>query len=130
MAPPKKPADIFDEIAKATEEAAKAEAKAEQHEPPETVEIGGVTYYRTAPGPQRRKASKPNHVMFTVNLAPHARHIRVDNVIYHHGGVYEIREDQEATFAEICQRTWDHERSTGGANIASGAGMRAVARRG
>lgn len=131
--PPRKDApksdDLLAEISRAAEDAARADAVAERHEPPDTVEIDGVTYYRN-PGKQRRKASKPGHVMFTVNLAPHAKDIRIDNVIYMHGGVYEIAAEREPTFAEICRRTWDHERSTGGANIASNGGaMRAVARR-
>lgn len=113
----KKPPALSDELLKSIQAAADADAAVE---PPDTVEIDGVTYYRQQVAPTERKPDREGYSFITINLAPHASEIRIDNRIYFHGFTYEIRDDQVPTFSEIMFRTWQHERSTGGANIAAG----------
>lgn len=116
MAPPKK--DKSDALLAAIQAAADAEARTE---PPDTVEIDGVTYYRQQQAAStERKPDRDGYSFVTINLAPHASEIRIDSRIYFHGFTYEIRDEQVASFNEIMYRTWQHERSTGGANIAAG----------
>jgi hypothetical protein len=115
MAPPKK--RTSDDLLASIQAAADAEAAVE---PPDTVEIDGVTYYRQQMAPAERKPDREGYSFLTVNLAPHASEIRIDGVIYFHGYTYEVKDAQLQTFYEIMHRTWQHERSTGGANIHAG----------
>ena len=106
-----------DELLQQIQAAAEADVNVE---PPDTVEVDGITYYRQQAVPAERKPDRIGYSFFTPNLAPHASEIRIDGRIYFHGFTYEIRDDQVQTFSEICYRTWQHERATGGANINAG----------
>jgi hypothetical protein len=115
MASPKK--RTSDDLLASIQAAADAEAAID---PPDTVEIDGVTYYRQQTAPAERKPDREGYSFVTINLAPHASDIRIDNRIYSHGFTYEIRDEAVQTFNEIMFRTWQHERSTGGANTMAG----------
>lgn len=105
--------------------AAKAEADAEP-EHPEYVEIDGTKYVRqdvaTNPAKQR-PGTKEGYSWITINIAPHADRIRIDNTYYFQGHSYEVRDDQVPTFEEIMFNTWRHERATGGANVTNQSAM-------
>ena len=109
--------ELSDDLLASIQAAADADAEVD---PPDTVVIDGVTYYRQQTVPAERKPDRPGYSFITINLAPHANEIRVDNRIYVHGFTYEIKDEQVPSFNEIMYRTWQHERSTGGANIAAG----------
>ena len=124
--PRKKTTSDADDILAAVRRAAAAEADAadEPVEKPDHVDIDGVRYYRSkaaaAPPVQRNKDGEII-LPVTINLAPHAPHIRLDNRLYFNGYTYHFTEKQAATINEIMFNTWRHERATGGANVALGS---------
>ncbi len=118
--PRHKPGSIDPAIAESVRLAAQAEAAIPEEEKPDFVDIDGVRYYRKKPvavnyDPMKPAGTKTGFSRIVINIAPHAPNIRLDNVIYYAGMEYEIADDRIPTFLEIMARTWDHERSTGGA---------------
>jgi hypothetical protein len=55
-------------------------------------------------------------VDYTIDLAPHADKIRLDNIIYFHGQTYKLNIHQLRTVQDIVAQTWRHERTIGNAN--------------
>lgn len=113
-----------DDILAAVRRAAEAEAGIEPEEKPDYVDIDGTRYYRTkaaAAEPVQRNTKGEIVVPVTINIAPHAPHIRIDNRIYFNGYTYLFTEAEAASIRECMHNTWRHERATGGANVALGS---------
>ena len=88
---------------------------------PDYLDIDGVRYWREKPqmevvDPMKAGVERLGYSRIVINLAPHAREIKIDNKVYTANRMYEIRDDQVPTFLEIMSRTWQHERAVGGAN--------------
>lgn len=115
-----------DILAEIVNDVAKAQAEA-----PAFVEIGGVKYFRDqvqAADPNRR-VKKPYRnpkrpqdepvemelEQVLINVAPYADGITLDSVKYFAGRIYEVPVEVARTMRDICQQTWRHESSTGGA---------------
>lgn len=98
--------------------ASEAERVAKDINPPDTVVVDGVTYYRNqTQAPTKRK--KPGYQEVTINIAPYADRIMVDGRVYFQGFSYEMTDEQAASIHEMMARTWQHEASTGGANTSA-----------
>lgn len=107
-------------LAESIRQAGAAEAMVEEKDKPDFVMVEGVKYYRARPvaqtDPGKPEGIKDGHTRIVINVAPHAANIRIDNRLYFANMEYDVRDDQVSTFMEIMQRTWEHERATGGAN--------------
>lgn len=57
---------------------------------------------------QKRGVEEPM-VEVTIDLAPYADHIRIDNVVFMQGMTYTVRASVAAVMSEIMQRTWAHQ---------------------
>jgi hypothetical protein len=88
---------------------------------PDFVDINGVRYYRhvdsSSPVDPLKADAPPGFTKIVINIAPYAKEIRIDNRLFIHGRAYLVPDEKVQTFLEIMQRTWAHERSTGGANM-------------
>lgn len=49
-----------------------------------------------------------------IDLAPYAAFIALDGVQYFHGLTYTVTRGQAATIADVCARTWEHQREIKG----------------
>ncbi len=117
---PRHSTKIDPELAESIRKAGAAEAMIDEKDKPDFVMVEGVKYYRAKPvistDPAKPQGIKDGHTRIVINVAPHAANIRIDNRIYYANMEYDVRDDQVPTFMEIMQRTWEHERATGGAN--------------
>ena len=65
---------------------------------------------------QRRIDPDEEMYHITIDLAPFAANITIDNVIYLHGSTYEVPKKLYDTMREVMARTWQHESEIGNAN--------------
>lgn len=67
---------------------------------------------------EMQRALEPDEQMhfITIDVAPFADRITIDNVIYLHGLTYEVPRRMFDSMREVIARTWKHEHDIGNAN--------------
>jgi hypothetical protein len=67
---------------------------------------------------EMQRATDPDEEVFllTIDVAPYADRVTLDNVIYLHGITYELPKRVYDTVKEIMGRTWEHESTRGNPN--------------
>jgi hypothetical protein len=67
---------------------------------------------------EMQRATDPDEAVFnvTIDVAPYADRVMLDNVIYLHGITYEVPKRVYDTIKEVMGRTWEHEATRGNPN--------------
>ena len=97
---------------------------------PDTLSVAGRTYTIDGSSPPTQKIIRDwvnprrpedvrkdiEHEYVTIDVAPYANEIRLNDVIYSANRTYLLPVFMTDQIREICQATWRHEAQTGGAN--------------
>lgn len=119
--------DVFNEL--------NAVIKANAGQVPDRFELNGQVFQRVAPTsaePQKKTYRHPRTGIeteelmesVTINVAPYADRVVIDNTHYLANRSYEVPVALARTLRDVCSQTWKHEAQTGGAYSFGGGAVR------